>query len=73
MDIENSEDCNKDYLEIREFDSNGKILGIHCGSNIPTQMKAEKKLWIKFNSDNDETGRGFYAQYNYGKIIWILK
>lgn len=66
LDIDQTEHCNADYLEIRETSENGKLVGVFCGTNIPTIRPRANKLWIKFNSDNNGVGRGFKLEYNYG-------
>ncbi|QQP52138.1 Cubilinlike, partial [Caligus rogercresseyi] len=54
FNIEESEGCNKDYLELHE---NGP-------SDIPTNFTFSSKLWIKFNSDSSTTGNGFIAEFS---------
>lgn len=98
LDIDQSENCNEDYLEIRENDPFGNILGmplhkinifleyfrtflsyfffilgVFCGSSIPSLLPPTEKLWIKFSSDDNGVGKGFRAEYNYGAAIIILK
>lgn len=69
MDIFKSDNnCNEDYLEIRENNEMGKILGIFCDSNKPSAtLIAYEKMWIKFRSDDDGVGTGFIASWDYGK------
>lgn len=41
--------------------------GLFCGHEIPTSIISASSIWLKFRSDADNTGRGFLAQYNYGR------
>lgn len=69
IDIDESEHCNEDYLEIRENDMSGKLLGIFCGNSVPSQLPPAQRFWIKFRSDNDKVGKGFLADYTYGNVF----
>lgn len=72
LDIaDETEYCNGDYLEIREESSAGKLLGVYCGSDIPTQLPRVNTYWLKFRSDNDGVGRGFKLEYNYGQFTQV--
>ena len=66
FDIEESENCNRDYVEIHEGGPEGRLLLHSCGSDVPTEavVASSSKLWIKFNSDNGGVGRGFLAEYS---------
>ncbi|XP_068081387.1 cubilin [Anabrus simplex] len=61
--LEESTSCNKDYLEIREGDGAGRMIGIYC-TELPSNITASQTLWIKFHSDGDETAAGFIADYS---------
>ncbi|XP_050328157.1 cubilin homolog [Bactrocera neohumeralis] len=65
FDTELSDGCNKDYLEVRESTESGRLMGLFCGSNIPSPITGLQTVWIKFGSDNDVVGNGFIASYNY--------
>lgn len=67
LDIDETANCNGDYLEIRRTNSVGEIIGVYCGTNIPPTLPHANTYWLKFRSDNDGVGRGFRAEYNYGK------
>lgn len=45
MDIDQTANCNGDYLEIRDTNSVGKILGVYCGSNIPPTLPSTNTYW----------------------------
>lgn len=65
LNIEDSDSCNSDYLEIRENRPDGKLLGIYCGSNTLTNHTQINTYWIKFKSGKDGTSKGFLAEYSY--------
>ena len=83
FDIVESENCNGDYVEVHADSEEGDLLGHYCGragnvnddtdssSSIAnatgTSLEAET-LWIKFNSDESETRRGFLAYYYMGTV-----
>lgn len=69
LDIDETEHCNGDYLEVRENNGAGKLIGVYCGQNIPPMLPQKNTYWLKFHSDNDGVGRGFLIEYNYGKIF----
>lgn len=69
LDIDETEHCNGDYLEIREKNSAGKIIGVYCGKDIPSALPRTNTYWLKFRSDNDGVGNGFRLEYSYGNQI----
>lgn len=70
LDIDETEHCNGDYLEIRENRGTGKMIGVYCGKNQPPPLPAANTYWMKFRTDNDGVGRGFMLEYTYG-ILFI--
>ncbi|XP_033347146.1 cubilin [Bombus vosnesenskii] len=62
FDLQQSDDCNMDYLEIREDSGIGKLINTFCGTNAEP-VQTSKKLWIKFKSDNEGAGKGFRAHF----------
>ncbi|PVD35988.1 hypothetical protein C0Q70_02958 [Pomacea canaliculata] len=64
FNIEASDSCNNDYLEARQNDNNGLLLGRWCGTNIPTNVTAMNKVWVKFVSNDQITGVGFMGNWN---------
>lgn len=66
LDIDETEHCNGDYLEIRKESGTGELIGIYCGKNIPSSLPPANIYWMKFRSDNDGVGRGFLLEYSYG-------
>ncbi|XP_039305004.1 cubilin isoform X2 [Solenopsis invicta] len=63
FDIESSENCDLDYLEIRENSEMGKLISVSCGKDA-ADITSSNKLWIKFKSDGSGTAKGFQAEYN---------
>ncbi|XP_073985355.1 cubilin-like isoform X1 [Rhodnius prolixus] len=63
LNIQVSESCNSDYLEVREKDSDGKLMGVYCESNIPDRLYSNKNMWIKFRS-SEGGAKGFKAHYS---------
>lgn len=60
-----------DYLELREGNVHGRLLGRYCGNQAPSNLTAVNGLWIKFRSDDSLTEQGFIAQYSTGKYCSI--
>ncbi|XP_015589651.1 cubilin [Cephus cinctus] len=63
FDLAESNECGMDYLEVRENDGSGKILGFWCGNSSPS-LVANASLWIKFRSDELGSNKGFVAEYS---------
>ncbi|XP_055295203.1 cubilin homolog [Sitodiplosis mosellana] len=71
LDINQTDYCNGDYLEVREGNSVGKMIGVYCGTNssiLPTLPRVTT-YWLKFRSDNDGVGSGFRLEYGYAKFV----
>ena len=64
FNLEASDNCNSDYVDVYEDGPHGDHVGRYCGSDVPTNITSANTLWIKFNSDNTGTGPGFIAHYN---------
>lgn len=73
FDLEDSDFCNTDYVEIHENDPSGPLIGKYCGNRIPSNVTTAHKLWIKFRSDDFGTSAGFLAYYSIGKFLTMLK
>lgn len=69
FELEEDEFCNEDYVEIREQDSAGLLLGLFCGLNLPTNTTSGSSLWVKFHSNSLGSAKGFTADFKYGKYI----
>lgn len=64
FDVESSENCDLDYLEIREDSGIGKLISVSCGKDA-TAITTSSSLWIKFKSDGSGTAKGFVAEYTF--------
>ncbi|XP_035298709.1 cubilin isoform X2 [Cricetulus griseus] len=64
--LENSPNCNKDFVEIREGNATGRLVGRYCGNSIPGNYSSIKghTLWIRFVSDGSGNGMGFQGRFN---------
>ncbi|XP_012136673.2 cubilin [Megachile rotundata] len=62
FELQQSENCDLDYLEIREDNGIGKLISTSCGTSIEP-VQSLSKLWIKFKSDGDQVAKGFVAEY----------
>uniref|UniRef100_A0A1B0D3H0 Uncharacterized protein n=1 Tax=Phlebotomus papatasi TaxID=29031 RepID=A0A1B0D3H0_PHLPP len=71
--LADSETCSEEYLEIRKTNGGGKLLGVFCGSNQPTNLTASEVVWIKFRSGRDIINevRKFYASFSYINSVEI--
>ena len=67
FDLEASQDCNKDYVDIFIGGPDGQHVGRFCGQEPPQTelIPSANKFWIKFNSDSAEpVGAGFIGEYH---------
>ena len=65
FNIESSEGCNRDYIEVHDKNEEGVLLLHTCGDTIPaTSVTADTQLWVKFNSDGQGVSTGFTAYYS---------
>ena len=64
FDIEESDNCNEDYVDIYRDGPDGDHVGRYCGESLPTNLTGANKFWIKFNSDNEGSAPGFVLHYN---------
>ncbi|XP_048481076.1 cubilin-like [Plutella xylostella] len=65
FNIEYSEGCNKDYLEVRENNGGGRLLGLYCGDDSPTNVTVASVMYLKFHSDGEDSTRGFILHYEF--------
>ncbi|KAF9421742.1 hypothetical protein HW555_002423 [Spodoptera exigua] len=65
FDLEYSEGCNDDYVELRETNGAGRLLGVYCSSDTPTNHSSASQIYIKFHSNSKTSGRGFVLHYGF--------
>ncbi|KAL5234243.1 hypothetical protein ACI65C_001653 [Semiaphis heraclei] len=65
FELEEDEFCNEVYVEVREGDSIGPVLGTFCGSNLPSNITSGSTLWVKFRSNSLSSAKGFTADFKY--------
>jgi len=71
LSLVESKHCNEDYLEFRDENENGKLLGTYCGNKMPEEpLILSQRIWIKFRSLDGNTGGGFEIFWSHGKIDW---
>ncbi|XP_060950209.1 cubilin [Limanda limanda] len=65
--LQGDSDCNNDYLEIREGNSTGSVVGRFCGNSLPSNYTSVigHILWVKFVSDASISGEGFRATFSH--------
>ncbi|KAK1345588.1 hypothetical protein QTO34_008050 [Cnephaeus nilssonii] len=82
--LEDSQDCSRDFVEIREENATGHLLGRYCGNTLPLNYSSivAQSLWIRFVSDGSGSGTGFQATFakswpqNYGNsadCVWLIQ
>ncbi|XP_062900253.1 cubilin isoform X2 [Mobula hypostoma] len=73
FDIGNSLNCSLDYVEIREMNATGELIGRFCGSPLPENCTSVVGhiLWVKFVSGPSSKHSGFSAIFShlYGNEI----
>lgn len=74
FELQHSQGCNNDYLEIREGNSTGTLVGRFCGNTLPSNYTSliGHVLWIKFVSDSSVSGAGFRATFTHCNFTFIL-
>ncbi|KAK7823854.1 hypothetical protein U0070_020525 [Myodes glareolus] len=65
--LENSLNCNKDFVEIREGNATGHLVGRYCGNSLPGNYSSIQghTLWVRFVSDGSGSAMGFQARFNH--------
>ncbi|XP_065114614.1 cubilin [Paramisgurnus dabryanus] len=64
FDLQSSIDCTNDFVEIREYNASGRLLGRHCGNSLPTPMDtADSFAYVKFVSDSSGNAAGFSLSF----------
>ncbi|XP_024214976.1 cubilin [Halyomorpha halys] len=64
FDLQKSDSCNEDYVEIHQKSISGPLIGVYCGTNLPKRIKSNSTLWVKFRSGPEGNAGGFSASYS---------
>ncbi|XP_075408563.1 cubilin [Tenrec ecaudatus] len=65
--LEDSQDCSRDFVEMREANATGLLVGRYCGHVLPLNYSSivGENLWVRFVSDGSGSGRGFQATFTH--------
>ncbi|KAM4028087.1 cubilin isoform 1-T1 [Anomaloglossus baeobatrachus] len=64
LDLQNSSSCLSDFVEIREYNASGKLLGTFCNNTIPENLRTSDSFaYVKFVSDGSVNAPGFRLHY----------
>ncbi|XP_077124414.1 cubilin [Ranitomeya variabilis] len=64
LDLQNSSNCLSDFVEIREYDASGKLLGKFCNNTMPGEVRTSDSFaYVKFVSDGSVNAKGFRLHY----------
>ncbi|XP_038590997.1 cubilin-like, partial [Micropterus salmoides] len=56
--------CSADYVEVREYNASGRLLGRNCGSNLPASMDTSNSFaYVRFVSDASGSAAGFSLSF----------
>jgi hypothetical protein len=71
FEIENHDECQYDYLEIRDGEeATSPLIGRYCGYHLPGAVKSTSNfLWLKFVSDGSVQKAGFSLDYVTGNYF----
>lgn len=67
FDLEDSEFCNADYLEIRQHNATGPLVGAgrYCGSKKPqVDIDFVGDIWLRFRTDDGTVAKGFMLTFS---------
>lgn len=69
--LEDSQDCSRDFVEIREGNATGHLVGRYCGHTLPLNYSSilGHSLWVRFVSDGSGSGTGFQATFAKSKSV----
>ncbi|XP_066440814.1 cubilin [Eleutherodactylus coqui] len=64
LDLQNSSDCLRDFVEIREYNASGKLLGMFCNNTAADELRTSDSFaYVRFVSDDSVNARGFRLHY----------
>ncbi|XP_064643493.1 cubilin-like [Lineus longissimus] len=67
FEIDSSDNCTKDFVEVREYNATGRLFGKYCGMTVPTLGDtSDSYAYIKFKSDNTVGKNGFKLKFESG-------
>jgi len=66
FDLESTDGCARDYVEIREKDNINNVLGRYCGNTVPSNITIARSMYVRFRSDDANNFAGFTAQFSTG-------
>ncbi|XP_043916230.1 cubilin-like [Protopterus annectens] len=65
INLQSSSDCSADYVEVREYNASGRLLGKHCGITSPNPVDTSDSFaYVKFVSDASVNAPGFSLLFN---------
>ncbi|NXD11879.1 CUBN protein, partial [Nothocercus nigrocapillus] len=65
LDIQNSSECANDFVEIREYNASGNVLGKYCGNTLPDAVDTSDSFaYVKFVTDGSVNARGFRLHFD---------
>ncbi|NXG41986.1 CUBN protein, partial [Psilopogon haemacephalus] len=65
LDIQNSSECTRDFLEIREHNASGSVLGRYCGNTLPDAVDTSDSFaYVKFVTDGSVRAGGFRLRFD---------
>ncbi|KAK2531299.1 Cubn [Columba livia] len=65
LDIQNSSECTNDFVEIREYNASGNLLGRYCGNTLPDAVDTSDSFaYIKFVTDGSVNAQGFRLRFD---------
>uniref|UniRef100_A0A8C9LFB5 Cubilin n=1 Tax=Pavo cristatus TaxID=9049 RepID=A0A8C9LFB5_PAVCR len=65
LDIQNSSECANDFMEIREYNASGNLLGRYCGNTLPDAVDTSDSFaYVKFVADGSINARGFRLRFD---------
>ncbi|NWR74432.1 CUBN protein, partial [Centropus unirufus] len=64
LDIQNSSDCTNDFVEIREYNATGNLLGRYCGNTLPDAVDTSDAFaYVRFVTDGTVNAQGFRLRF----------
>ncbi|GFR72241.1 cubilin, partial [Elysia marginata] len=66
LDLESDSDCSVQFVEVRDSDRTGQLLGRFCDKSATPEFitSVTNSLWVKYRSQSSYSGTGFSARYD---------